>query len=142
MKIASYSWSTELYIMIIIPLYWHTFKHNYRHFKCGILQSRGSTVADTYCTSASLPLLFPTFWHCLYCIDPLLSFFGCSSLEEVASLIWGDDLKEVAVNIILFGWIKGKTGKRSWVTDSKQQLYLLVSCDNGLTHRQAQTPQL
>lgn len=110
-KLASYSWLTELYIMVIITLYWHIFKHNYTHFKCGILQSRGSTVAGT---SASLPLLFPTFWHCLYCIDPLLSFFSCSSLEEVASLIWGDDLKEVAVNIMLFGWNKGKTGKRSY----------------------------
>lgn len=51
-----------------------------------------------------LLLLFPTFGHCLYRCDPLLSFFRLSGLEEVVGLIRGDDLEEVAVHVILFGW--------------------------------------
>lgn len=109
----------------------HTVKCNV-HFKPGILQSIGSTV------SAPLLLLFPTLWHCLYCFDPLLSFFSCSSLEEVVSLIRGDDLKEVAVNIVFFGWERGLKGMSGWkATDSKHQVYY-----SGPTHHQAHTPQL
>lgn len=55
-------------------------------------------------------LLLPTFWHCLHCFDPLLSFLSSSRLKEVVSLIWGDDLKEVAVNVVFFGWNQ----KRGW----------------------------
>lgn len=76
------------------------------------VQSRGSTAAGMYSTAAPPLLLFSTFWHGLHCFDPLLSFFSCSSLEEVVSLIWGDDLKEVAVNVVFFGWKREKMRER------------------------------
>lgn len=90
-------------------------------------------MAGIYCTAASLLLLFSSFWHCLYCFDPLLSFVGCCSLEKVVSVIWGYDLKEVSFNLIFFGWAREKMKKReikgiSWreTADSKQQLYFMV----------------
>lgn len=57
-------------------------------------------------------LLLPTFWHLLHGCDPLLPFFSCSGLDKVVNLVWGDDLKEVAVNVIFLGWNMGKEGGR------------------------------
>lgn len=92
-----------------------------------------------YCTAASMLLLFSSFWNCLYCFDPLLSFVGCCSLEKVVSLIWGYDLKEVSFNLVFFGWARKKMKKKeikgiSWreTADSKQQLYFMViACHSG-----------
>lgn len=85
-------------------------------------------------------LSLPTSWHRLYRIDPLLSLVARRCLEEVVSLIGGDDLKEVAIDVVLFGWMEERVARREMRTPAADGIIVFpeggkrgacVSCDNS-----------
>lgn len=59
---------------------------------------------------AQMLLLFATFCHGLHRLDPLLPFVTRGSLQEIMCLLRGDDLKEVALNLVFFGWERHRKG--------------------------------
>lgn len=104
-KLSSYTSLTQHYSLVIIQFYFADTNVNI-WISNGGLDNQEIQLWLVYRTQQLrwTQLLLSTFWHCLHCFDPLLSFFSSSCLKEVVSLIWGDDLKEVAVNVVFFGW--------------------------------------